>query len=245
MVSTHFKLGRPVVGKSTVVGNLYYPKMQKCNQHPRKPSLTITPEGPVSMWGLHLSCWIIGLTFMLLALCVSFMSSIAVIVHFKDFTTVLNSTHSAGFCPVLTDLWEKNKFYNRLLCLTTFTVSKFCAIWIRWLWKKMSPRATHWEASHTLPNPTQFRALTAPAEMLRHPLMNMQRQSFTYKRNWYSHYGLWLIKPPFTSLCFENLHQENVLLSKLSTKDLVPLQNDCLGASLLGSKDPSWASFCW
>lgn len=107
----------------------------------------------------------------------------------------------------------------------------------------MSPRATHWEASHTLPNPTQSRALTAPAEVLRHPLMNMQRQSFTYKRNWYSHYGLWLIKPPFTSLCFENLHQENVLLSKLSTKDLVPLQNDCLEASLLRSKVPSWFFF--
>lgn len=52
----------------------------------------------------------------------------------------------------------------------------------------------------------------------------MQRQSFTYKRNWYSHYGLWLIKPPFTSPCFENLHQENVLLSKLRGKDLVPVK---------------------
>lgn len=107
MVCTHFKLGRPVVGECTAVGNLYDPKTQRGNHHPRRLSLTITPKGPLSMRGLHLSCWIIGLTFMLLALCVSFMSSIAVIVHFKDFTTVLNSTHSASFCPVLTDLWEK------------------------------------------------------------------------------------------------------------------------------------------
>ena len=161
---------------------------------------------------------------MLLSSYVPLGSSILVIVNFKG--SGLYWTQAIQWVSVLSlKIYGKNKFYNLLLCLTTFTVSKFCTVWILQLWKKkMSPGPPIGRPPiHTLIQPS-LAALTAPAVLLRHPLMNMQRQSFTYKRNWYSHYGLWLIRPPFTFLCVENCHQENVLLSKLTGKDLVPVK---------------------
>lgn len=130
MVSTHFKLGRPVGGKSTVVRNLYYPKTQKCNHHPRRPSFYAgTPSQLLDNWiDFHASRSLRFLyvfhpgnsSFQRLHNCI----------EFNPFSEFLS-------CPYRS--MGKNKFYNRLLCLTTFTVSKFCAIWIRWLWKKCPP----------------------------------------------------------------------------------------------------------
>ena len=162
---------------------------------------------------------------MLLSSYIPLGSSILVIVNFKG--SGLYWTQAIQWVSVLSlKIYGKNKFYNLLLCLTTFTVSKFCTVWILQLWekKKKVPRATHWEASHTHTNPAQLSGPDSASSAAETPLMNMQRQSFTYKRNWYSHYGLWLIRPPFTFLCFENCHQENVLLSKLTGKDLVPVK---------------------
>lgn len=109
---------------------------------------------------------IIVLTFMLLSFYVSFGSPILVIVNLKNFRIVLNPTYAVSFLSL--KMYGENKFYNFFLCLTT-AMSKFCAIWILWLWKN-SPEPPIGRPPIHLLIQCSSEALAAPAELLRHPL---------------------------------------------------------------------------